>query len=56
MLILCSGRLELDLKDADGLHTMELMPRTGHVVPSGTWHRLRLMEPSMLIAITHRGG
>lgn len=56
LLILCSGRLELDLEDSGGLHMVELTPRTGHVVPSGTWHRLRLMEPSLLMAITPRSG
>lgn len=56
LLILCSGRLELDIEDADGMRTVELAPRTGQVVPAGSWHRLRLREPSVLLAITHRSG
>jgi len=56
LLILCSGRLELDIEDASGLRTVELTPRTGQVVPAGSWHRLRLREPSVLMAITHRSG
>lgn len=55
-LILCSGRLDLDLEDASGMRTVTMTPRTGHIVPSGTWHRLRLKEPSVLMAITRRSG
>ncbi|WP_323717831.1 cupin domain-containing protein [Paracoccus aminovorans] len=56
LLIACSGRLELDIEDAGGIRTVELTPRTGQVVPAGLWHRLRLLEPAVLMALTHRNG
>ncbi|WDR01941.1 cupin domain-containing protein [Devosia algicola] len=55
-LYLWSGRLVIDLDCANGTHSVTLTPGTGYVVASGLWHRLRLLAPSVLMAITHRTG
>jgi mannose-6-phosphate isomerase-like protein (cupin superfamily) len=51
-LCLCSGRIDLVLDEAGGPRVVALEPMTGIVVPRGTWHRLLVVEPSVLVALT----
>lgn len=51
-----SGRLAIDLENDAGSESVTLATGTGHVVPSCTWHRIRLLQPAILMAITHRDG
>ena len=40
----------------DGEETYELRPGRACIVPRGTWHRIRVLEPGVLVFITHGEG
>jgi mannose-6-phosphate isomerase-like protein (cupin superfamily) len=51
LLCVCSGRIDLVLDEAGGPRVIALEPMTGVIVPRGTWHRLLVVEPSVLVAL-----
>jgi mannose-6-phosphate isomerase-like protein (cupin superfamily) len=54
LLILASGSLSVEFREAEKERTAPLPPQTAFIVPAGTRHRLIVHEPSVLIAITPR--
>lgn len=56
LLILASGSVTAEYRDASTTATAALRPRSAIVIPAGTWHRLIVHEASALIAITPRRG
>src|ERR1043165_5255911 len=56
LLCLCSGRVDPVLDAAAGPRVIALEPMTGILVPRGTWHRLLVVEPSVLLALTRHEG
>jgi mannose-6-phosphate isomerase-like protein (cupin superfamily) len=56
LLVLASGSLTAECRDASGTANAALRPRSAIVIPAGTWHRLVVHEASTLIAITPRHG
>ncbi len=40
----------------DGEETVDLAPGKACIVPRGTWHRIRVLEPGVLVFITHGEG
>jgi mannose-6-phosphate isomerase-like protein (cupin superfamily) len=51
LLILASGSLSVEIREGE---TAPLPPQAAFIVPAGTWHRLIVHEPSVLIAVTTR--
>lgn len=56
LLILISGSLSIEFDDQAITQEMLLLPQTAFVVPAGSWHRIEVNEPSMLLAVTPRHG
>jgi mannose-6-phosphate isomerase-like protein (cupin superfamily) len=54
LLLLASGSLMVEFRDANLVSTGPLRPFSAIVVPAGVWHRLIVQAPSTLIAITPR--
>ena len=54
LLIAASGSLSVEFQEGETARVAPLAPRAACVVPAGTWHRLIVHEPSVLIAITPR--
>lgn len=54
LLMLASGSLAVEFRDSAGAPAAELRPLSAIIVPAGTWHRLIVHEPLVLIAITPR--
>lgn len=52
VLYLVSGRVRVELELPDGDRHVELGPGDGLVVPQGVWHRVRLVEPGVLVHVT----
>ena len=51
LLCLCSGRVDLVLDEPDGPRVIALEPLTGAIIPKGTWHRLMVVEPAVLVTM-----
>ncbi|HVV93182.1 MAG TPA: cupin domain-containing protein [Hyphomicrobiales bacterium] len=56
LLIVASGALDLELEGPEGSRAVGMSAQTAFIVPAGTWHRLLLREPAILIAVTHHAG
>lgn len=54
LLIVASGSLAVEFREEELNWTEPLTPQTACIVRAGTWHRLIVHEPSVLIAITPR--
>lgn len=50
--ILIGGRVDLLTDHGSGETTTALYARAGFIIPAGTWHRLRVHEPSTVLFIT----
>ena len=54
ILILTSGSLSVELREAEKERTVPLPAQGALIVPAGTWHRLIVHELSVMIALTPR--
>lgn len=52
LLIVASGALSVEFRNGGTIRTAHSSPRSAFVVPAGSWHRLMVNEPSVLLAIT----
>jgi|GEM_PF-229779 len=56
LLCLASGRVDLVLEEPSGPRVIALEPMTGTIVPQGTWHRLMVVEPSVIVTMARYAG
>lgn len=56
LLCLCSGGIDLVLDEPGGPRVVTLEPMTGAIVPRGTWHRLMVAEPSVIVTMAIYAG
>jgi len=52
LLLLVSGSLAVEFRESGGGQAKPFPSNTAFIVPAGTWHRLVVNEPSVLISVT----
>jgi mannose-6-phosphate isomerase-like protein (cupin superfamily) len=52
LLCLVSGKVDVVLQESSGERRIPLAPQSGLIVPQGTWHRLEVKEPGMIVGVT----
>ncbi|WP_416898083.1 MAG: cupin domain-containing protein [Minwuia sp.] len=56
LFVLHSGAIEIDLDDGKSTRTVRLVARQSFVIPRGSWHFARTVEPGDLTVITFGEG
>ena len=56
LLVSVGATVEAVLQRDDGENAATLSPGMACIVPRGIWHRIRVLNPGVLVFITHGGG
>ena len=56
LIVLVSGAVEFRLQNASGERTVEVRGGEAYLVPRGTWHVARVLEPCQMFVITTGAG
>ena len=56
LLVSVGATLEAIFQHEDGEDTVALSPGMACIVPRGIWHRIRVIDPGVLVFITHGEG
>jgi len=56
LIILVSGAVEFRLQNAEGERTFEMRGSSAYLIPRGTWHVARVLEPCEMFVITAGAG